>query len=221
MAIDMPVERNGYGKPVVALDIDGTCGDYHSHFINFIRGYYDRPFPSSQKYNPGLAFHEFLGLDLRDYRAAKLAYRQGGWKRTMPAYEQAAAVSRVLRLDGAEVWICTTRPYNRLDNIDPDTREFLRRNNFTYDYILYGEEKYNELVRQVGPERIVAAVDDLPEMVDAALAAGIEQVYLRDQPYNKHLHTANMVGVERFSSFQALLGKLSHDVNEWRCQHDG
>jgi deoxypyrimidine-specific 5' nucleotidase type C protein (NT5C) len=178
--------RNGAGKPVVALDIDGTLGDYHGHFLAFAENYFGRPFPAPDKINPGKRLWEHMGIDLREYRDAKLAYRQGGFKRWMPAYEGADELTRTIRENGAEVWITTTRPYLRLDNIDPDTREWLRRNRIEYDAVLFGDNKYEELVRQVGLSRIVSVVDDLPECLSEAAGNGINQIWIRDQPYNRH-----------------------------------
>jgi hypothetical protein len=117
-----------------------------------------------------------------------LAYRQGGLKRGMPCYPGFADLSRSIRKAGGEVWICTTRPYLRLDNIDPDTRHWLRRNKVQFDGVLWGEHKYRDLVRIVGAERVLAVVDDLPEMITQAEMAtsGRTLAILRDQPYNRY-----------------------------------
>lgn len=176
--------RNGADKPVVALDIDGTLGDYHGHFLRFAEGYVGREMPNPKEINPGLPLYRHMRVSRATYRAAKLAYRQGGQKRSMPAYDGAADLTRVVRKAGAEVWICTTRPYLRLDNIDPDTREWLRRNRIQYDAVLFGESKYAELVRQVGLNRIVAIADDLPEQIVKAGKVGIRSLYMMYQPYN-------------------------------------
>jgi hypothetical protein len=176
--------RNGADKPVVALDIDGTLGDYHGHFLRFAEGYIGKPMPPAKEINPGLPLHRHMHVSRAVYRATKLAYRQGGLKRSMPAYSFASDLTCNIRSAGAEVWICTTRPYLRLDNIDPDTREWLRRNRIQYDAVLFGEAKYKELVRQVGLDRIVAVADDLPEQIVKAGKAGIRSLYMMYQPYN-------------------------------------
>jgi len=193
---------NGHGKPVVALDIDGTLGDYHGNFLDFAGRYFNEGFPREgagrPNLNPGLPLWEWMGLGIREYRDAKLAYRQGGWKRWMPVYPDAPELTHEIRAAGAEVWICTTRPYLRLDNIDPDTREWLRRNGFEYDAVLFDpltedETKYHELVRQVGVERIASVTDDLPEMIEAAEYLRIPNrtvPILRDQIYNRHVNFA-------------------------------
>lgn len=177
--------RNGAGKPVVALDIDGSLGDYHAHFLDFAAKFFGQDMPDPLSINQGELW-EHMGVSEADYRTAKLAYRQGGFKRWMPAYDGAAELTKGLREAGAEVWITTTRPYLRLDNIDPDTREWLRRNDIVYDAVLFGVDKYRELVRQVGRIRIAAVFDDLPKYLSQAFGEGIGIIYLMDQPYNQH-----------------------------------
>jgi hypothetical protein len=119
------------------------------------------------------------------YNQCKLAYRQGGMKRSMPVYPGAAEMIREFRSNGAAVAICTTRPYLRLDNIDPDTRHWLRRNHIQYDWVLFGTGKYRDLVRNVGAEKVIAVLDDLVKMVEQAARLGLA-VSLRDQPYNRY-----------------------------------
>lgn len=174
-------------KPVVALDIDGTLGDYHGHFLRFAAEWYGRPMPAPEEINPGLPLHRHMRTSKATYRECKLAYRQGGLKRSMPVYPGATELTRAIRRAGASVWICTTRPYLRLDNIDPDTRHWLRRNGIQFDYVTYGQNKYRELKKQVGSDRIVAVLDDLPEMILQASDIGLWTM-LRDQPYNRHLN---------------------------------
>jgi hypothetical protein len=208
--------RNGAGKPVVALDIDGSLGDYHSHFLWFAEKYFGRTMPAASTINPGLPLYQHMGVDKREYDDCKLAYRQGGMKRWMPVYPGAAILTKELRRAGAEVWLCTTRPYLRLDNVDPDTREWLRRNKIEYDAVIYGENKYEELVRQVGLDRIVAVFDDLPEMCEQALELGIRSIYFKEQPYN--------VGLEgSFAQVRHLgwmRGWLLVNISEWKRKHE-
>lgn len=180
---------NGRGIPVVSLDVDGTIGDYHEHFLRFAEGYFGRPFPAVDKINPGLRLHEFMGIDHADYRRCKLSYRQGGMKRMMPPLRGIGAVIRQVRIEwGAEVWICTTRPFNSLSSLEEDTQEFLRRAEVGYDAIIIDplgtDDKYRELWAQAGT-RVCAVVEDLPEQAwrahDIHTCA---QLLIRNQPYN-------------------------------------
>lgn len=179
------------GKPVFGIDVDGTLADYHEFFMDFAamwlgkskRGCYE----CDKMENPwdvyrGGPFHKHMGISKARYREIKLAFRQSGLKRAMPMYEGADELTRALRRAGGEVVICTTRPYLHLSNIEPDLREWLRRNGVQYDDLIMGEHKYRILKKNYG-DRVVAVLDDLPEMVMQAHDLGIRSV-LREQPYN-------------------------------------
>lgn len=153
-------------KPIVCLDIDGTLAQYHQHFYDFACDYWGRTLCAG--YDGSMEMHEWLKLSLEAYRETKLAYRQGGGKRTIPPYPGATDLVRRLHDVGAEVWLTTTRPYLRLDSTDPDTRFWLERHGIKYDYLLYNEDKYKELAGLVDRARVVAILDDLPSQLAAA-----------------------------------------------------
>lgn len=177
------MSRPRHDAPVVALDIDGTLGDYHGHFIRFAEQWLGKELPNPYAVTNGVPLYQYLHISKAIYRECKLAYRQGGMKRSMPAYEGASDITRLIRHLGAQVWICTTRPYLRLDNIDPDTRHWLRRNKIQYDGLLFGDHKYRDLHNAAG-DRVLFVVDDLPPMLNQAIDLGMRTV-LRDQPYNR------------------------------------
>jgi 5' nucleotidase, deoxy (Pyrimidine), cytosolic type C protein (NT5C) len=177
-------------KPVFAIDIDGTLGDHYGHFTRFAEMWtgHEIKFNPQQGWPDGATkfqFNRALGLGKSTYRQIKLAYRQGGMKRSMPCYDGASMMMRGLRRAGAEVWITTSRPYLRHDSIDPDTRHWLRRNRIQFDNLIYGDRKYYDLVRLVGKGRAVACLDDLPEMCLQSLRAGIHIPILMERPHNK------------------------------------
>ena len=161
-------------RPIVAIDIDGTIGDYHDHFYHFAELYLGGiTNVAAHRYDGAASHREFwegLGVDARTFRDMKLAYRQGGMKRSMPKMPGASGLMSALRLTGAEIWLTTTRPYMRLDGVDPDTREWLRRNGIEYDGLLYDKDKYTLLAERVDPDRVVAVLDDLPEQICSAAA---------------------------------------------------
>lgn len=158
-------------KPVVICDIDGTLGDYQGHFLRFASLYtgssvpdtYDGSVPFKQWY-----LHMLPSETEATWHAVKLAYRQGAQKRSMPIYPAAAEFCRDVREDGAELWLATTRPYLRLDNIDPDTRHWLSLHNIEFDGLLFDDRKYDVMAERVDKERVVAVVDDLSEQIESA-----------------------------------------------------
>lgn len=148
-------------RPVVGLDIDGTLGVYHDHFLAFAEGWLGRTLPRG--YDGSVSLAKWCGISKARYRQCKMAYRRGGLKRSMPVYPGAAELACSIRAAGGVVIICTTRPFLMLENVDPDTQEFLRRNGVQYDAIIHGEHKYRDLKRQYG-ERVIMVLEDLPEL---------------------------------------------------------
>jgi len=153
-------------QPVIAVDIDGTLAQYHAPLARFAEQFFGRIILA--RWDGTGDFEEYMGLTRPEYRQLKLAYRQGGFKRFAPTYTGAVEMMRHLNTLDAEVWITTTRPWSRLDNIDPDTQFWLEDNGIPFDHLMYDEEKYKVLSTLVDPERVVMVVDDLPEMIAQA-----------------------------------------------------
>jgi hypothetical protein len=176
-------------KPVVAIDIDGTLAPYHPRFIEFASSWLGYEPLGREGYTGQPRFREWMcdvyNIDLSTFRAIKLAYRQGGLKRTMGTYPYAAPLVNRLRSAGAEVWLTTTRPHDRYDRIDPDTVEWTRRNHIEFDGLLFGENKMMELARRIDPRRVVAVLDDLPWVLEQAQIERLGTPVLRRTQYNE------------------------------------
>lgn len=204
-------------RPVVAIDIDGTLGDYHGHFLKFADQYlghgrdgllYDGSNPFSEW------FCRAYGVDLRTFRDIKLSYRQGAQKRSMPLFDGADLFAQRIKDAGAEVWITTTRPYLRLDNIDPDTRHWLGSNMIDYEGLIYDEDKYRVLADQVTPERVVAVVDDLPEKLIEArdVFGGFVTCWWRNE-YNRN------AGRGGWTDYLELGSSIVERIQKWNEDH--
>jgi phosphoserine phosphatase len=171
--------RPGPSAPLVALDLDGTLGDYHRHFERFAQMWTGREIV----WDPEIVgpFYKQLGMSKAVYRQCKLAYRMGGMKRSIPVFDGAAEMVRAIRGAGVGVAACTTRPYLAMSTIDLDTQHWLRRNGIKVDHILYGEHKYRDLVKSVGKDRIVCALDDDLSQLGVALNLGITPILRRNE----------------------------------------
>lgn len=201
-------------KPAVALDIDGTLGDYHDNFLEFAEGWLG--FWRARDYCGGERFRDWFtktyGVDLTTFRTIKLAYRQGGMKRTMLPYAGAADLTNRLRKEGIEVWLTTSRPWERFDRIDPDTREWLRRYEIEFDGLLYSGSKLADYAKIIDPGRSIAVVDDqihnLAEATQRCLGAPI----LRRTMWNS--------GCEWWGAFvenlTELQGEILNQNNFWK-----
>lgn len=207
-----PPRSIGYGRPVFGLDVDGTLGDYHEHFTTFAEAWLGRQLPRDYA---GGSFASHLGMSKATYRQIKLAYRRGGLKRSMPAYEGAADLAASLRKRGAVVIICTTRPYLSMDNIEPDTREWLRRNRIQHDGVIAGENKYRDLKAVYGKEAVVSVLEDLPDLLSQAEACGFEWVMpVRKYNVSKQLNDFGCYVSDLHVAQRVLLNRL----NEWEAR---
>lgn len=214
-------------RPVVAIDIDGTLGDYHSHFLEFAIGWLGfEPGPAVPLWQgraaEGQGFKDWFcfafHVDHSTFREVKLAYRQGGLKRTMPVYEHAASFVNSLR-SVSEVWLTTTRPHDRFDRVDPDTREWLRREGIEFDGLLYNDRKMEALAERVDPERVAFVLDDLLETLERANdlfpAAG---TVLRRTSYNSgvpwHTYITSLLDARAVATVHIQDWVLSHNFDD-------
>jgi hypothetical protein len=208
-------------RPVVCFDIDGTLGLYHEHFLRFANTYlgyssldFVRPYDGDMPFREW--FQAAFRVDTRTFRDIKLAYRQGAQKRSMPVQSWARTATQVARDAGAEVWITTTRPYMRLDNVDPDTLFWLKRHGIKFDYLIYGEHKYEDLSRQVEPERVCFVVDDLAEQLRLAVRVfEPDACFMWYSEWNKARHDE----WDGFKDAEAIYIVLKERIQEWKMQH--
>jgi len=216
-------------RPVVALDIDGTLFNWHDDFLQFawrwLHGRHLIPREDWFMLRDGQSMARHLGVTKEKYRECKLAYRQSGLKRDLQAFPGAHELVRAVREAGAEVWVCTTRPYLRLDNIDPDTRELLERNNLQVDGVIFGDNKYRDLTEMVGAERVVGVLDDLPEMVIEAYHHGLP-VRLIERHHNQEWWKSDGKWVEKGLGWSPLRHLpaaqewLLAEIKEWKATND-
>lgn len=207
-------------KPVVAVDIDGTIADYHLHFLQFARNYLLREIPRDVPvYDGEGTFRDWFcwtfKVDVRTWHDIKLAYRQGGMKRNQPVLPGGDTFVNDLRRLGIEVWLTTTRPYLRLDNIDPDTRFWLNAHGIKFDGLLFDEDKYSVLFHRLHRDRVIAIVDDLEEQYDAAANIFGENIpILRSQYFNRAIRRPNMG-----DSLSRILTIIQGRLHEWHREH--
>lgn len=204
-------------KPVVVFDIDGVLGDYHGHFHDFAEGYLGVKLTESayDGTEPHREWYRHQGVTVEEFRTMKLAFRQGSMKRTMPPYRRVIQIVQKCRAKGAELWLCTQRPYMSLDNIDRDTRAWLDRHGVPFDYMLYHEEKYAQLEKRVDKERVVAIVDDTAEMYDHAEDIFGEAVpILYKGIYNRNIKRPNELG-----GANELWQEIRSRIETWEREH--
>lgn len=199
-------------RPVIGLDIDGTIADYHGHFKWFAEQYTGKPLGRSDLYDGLEPFYKWLGLSKSTYRQIKLAFRRGGLKRSMPVYEHASDMTCEWRQQGALVIICTTRPYLQLENIESDTRHWLKRHGIQHDGLISGEHKYRDLKKLFGPQ-VIAVVEDLPEQIHIADKLSLPRI-IRSQPHNAEL------GGPRQRDLMGVYLEVEHRIHQYKIDHE-
>jgi phosphoglycolate phosphatase-like HAD superfamily hydrolase len=181
--------------PILAVDIDGTMADYYTHFRWFAELYTQRELAKCDQDHHWASTDHFgtvLGLEQHEYRTIKLAYRQGGMKRSIPKLDEHIEYIQALRGLGIQVWVATTRPWQRLDNIDPDTQFWLDRNVGRVDGLLYGEDKYDQLVEiaEARGQKVLGVIDDLGANLERAAELGLNTA-IRIGPHNARWRREN------------------------------
>jgi uncharacterized HAD superfamily protein len=102
----------------------------------------------------------------------------------------------------------------RLDNMDPDTREWLRRNEVPYKGLLYDENKYDRLCEAIDKERVVLVLEDQLDQCNAAKRAGLPVVMMGSN-WNRYNWRGHIIAQD----FERAGWILSKRVTEWREQH--
>ena len=210
-------------RPVVALDIDGTLAKYHQAFVEFLELYFGRSFPGN--WDGRGNWENYLGIERTQYQDAKLAFRQGGFHRWMLAHQGIDDVINAIRQSHAELWVTTTRPYLRLDAVDPDTQEWLLRNSVPFDHLLYDDEKYRKLAQQVSSDRVVLVLEDLPlQYENAAVELGHDIPLLVERMHNLYYREKqrSLSPYHRMRTTRSLheaASEISFRVKMWDEEH--
>lgn len=213
-------ECNKTVRPCVAIDLDGTLGDYIGHFTRHAEDYLGR-YLLAPEYDGSMGFKDWCrkhwGISTATWSDIKLTYRQGAQKRTMPIYKDAQLLCDGVR-KRAELWLTTTRPYLRHDNIDPDTREWLDRHGIKYDGLIYDEDKYRQLYNIVGPDRVCAVLDDLAEEADSAgNTFGWNVPIIRGTKHN--IGAKPVTGAPRVNDLKNALMVIELRIDRWERNH--
>jgi hypothetical protein len=118
-----------------------------------------------------------------------------------------------------EVWITTTRPWLRMDNVDPDTRHWLNMHFPCYDHLLYGDDKYRMLADRVDPHRVVAIFEDLPEKYEEAVHYFGSAACLVERPHNEWYRRHDGYMATTVSDLATAAIYAEERIEGWHRQH--
>jgi hypothetical protein len=104
----------------------------------------------------------------------------------------------------------------RMDNVDPDTREWLRRNQIQFDHLLFDEDKYGTLTQLVDPNRIVMVLDDEVEQAQRCYDLKLPFV-LRRSRFNEDVHGPFLYVTDNYNSVLEMVRERI--ANHYALQH--
>jgi hypothetical protein len=136
----------------------------------------------------------------------------------MPAIEWAAQLTQEASRIG-DIYVCTTRPYLAYDNVDEDTRWWLRHNRMRCKGVLWGEHKYRELARLVGKERVATVLDDEQAMLEQAAKVFDMYPVMAVRPHNRRGWYGSEWTYAAYD-YESTMQELKNAAENWREKHD-
>ena len=176
-------ELLGYPS-VVALDIDGVLANWPYCFYKFVERTHGHVLRwKSLSYNTPNPFDALANSPLL-IRQWKDEYRQSGFKRELEVVRGAVEFTQSIKCMGFTVVLLTSRPYKQYSRSFADTMYWLDTNEFSYDAILWDDNKEARLAEEFSPSSVAMFVDDDEHNVDRVKASGFNAMLL-DRPYNR------------------------------------
>ena len=168
--------------PCVVVDIDNVLCDYITGIGNWIVDHY--PMHAAMARNvmrERLYFKaETMGLSEETWQEIKHHFRVRGGKRDLPVFPDAKPFLDMLRSQKRRIVLLTSRPIDEYPNILTDTLIWLDRNNLPFDFLWWGMDKAERVVKVPDlKSKIMYAVDDDRKFIDQFQKAGIPSFWLR------------------------------------------
>jgi len=180
-------------KNVVGIDIDGVLAEYPKGFLNFIKDETGINLNNEEikTYNLYDAVGEIVGAD--KMKKLKHKFRAEGHKRNLPVIPGAQEGLKRLRDQGKTIILLSARPYKEYPRIFGDTIDWLNKNNFDFDAIIWDEEKEEKIIKEFPNMKFM--VEDNGNNALKIAQAGYK-VYLINKTYNQGAVHKNIIRVD-------------------------
>lgn len=178
-------------QKICAFDLDGVLNHYPDTWVEHL--------------------NEILGTDFKDlneakntipykkYKDLKWAYRESGKKAFLKPRAGAREVLEVLKANGYQILIITSRPFDQHKSLFKQTIDWLQSCGFSYDGLIFSHEKYLEVLRKAPNLRFL--VDDHMYYCNSVAHWGY-QAFLVDTIYNQG---ELLPGVHRIKTLEEVL----------------
>ena len=137
---------------IVFIDIDGVLAQWPGRYIRFV----------NQKLNENYVTLPQLAkcVERKKQLELKEEYRLSGLKKELDVVEGSVEfLNRLKELD-YDIVLLTARPYKKFFRIYSDTLEWLEKNGFKYDNIIFDEKKEKYIIKSFKHENVKFVIDD-------------------------------------------------------------
>lgn len=178
-------------RDCVVIDIDNVLCDYIGGICDwlpsqFMDGHQSDASPAllariAKIKNDGSYVNaQSLGIPDDAWQKIKHTFRVGGFKRTLPVFQDVYTFLYRMRADGYQIVLLTSRPIDRYPNIFTDTIFWLNRNHLPYDFVWWAHDKAERIAQVDGfKQHIKFAVDDDVKYVMQFATANIPTYWLQ------------------------------------------
>jgi uncharacterized HAD superfamily protein len=128
-------------EKVCGVDIDGVLNYYPKPWVDFVNMKLGTSFNNLKEAKSAIPY--------QTYKDLKFEYRECGIKRTLPVREGAPETLQLLKELGYTIIILTSRPFSEHKTLYKQTTDWLDANNIPYDGIIFGEDKYLQILSKV------------------------------------------------------------------------
>jgi uncharacterized HAD superfamily protein len=161
-------------EKLCAFDIDGCLNYYPDPWVDFLNDKLGTWYTDLNEAKASISYQE--------YKDIKYQYRESGVKRTLPVREGARKTLQQLKKNGYTILILTSRPFDKHKSLFKQTTDWLYANKLPYDGIIFGENKYLEVLTKAPTLRFM--VEDHRYYANLIAKWGY-RVYLVDNKYNQ------------------------------------
>lgn len=137
-------------QKICAIDIDGVLNYYPDTWVDYINSSLNTSFKTLNEAKEGIPY--------KQYKDLKWQYRECGIKAQLKVREGAKELLDELKRRGYQILIITSRPFDSHKSLFKQTVDWLQNGELQYDGIIFGKEKYVEVLTKVPNIRFL--IDD-------------------------------------------------------------
>lgn len=178
-------------EKVCALDIDGVLNYYPQTWVDYLNRQLNANFRDLNEAKRVIPY--------KTYKDLKWRYRESGEKAKLEIRAGAKEVMEELHRRGYQILLLTSRPFKEHKTLFKQTVDWLTEGRLPYDGIIFGEEKYIEVLTQAPNLRFL--VDDHHYYAQSVAQWGY-QTFLINTPYNDG--AATLPNVHRIDKLEEI-----------------